>query len=332
MRCAESAGVATKKSSSGIVRPGVGPASHERPRVFVLAAGTRTWYSPRRVDEEVRLLAADGRRLERRVRRVRERRVRRGALDAREDLVPDRVRPAADPAVADQPLLLRAVDHEREVRVGDEAAARELRPGRAVVHEREVPAADVEPAHRHRLRDRPEVRGRAAAVLTGRVDAQRQVRERAPEVDERDAVARAPAVEAAVVDLDLAVDRHVRRGRAQAGQFGVVAHLQLQRLPRAAVDARLEQERVAVRAHLGVDLLRMDRVDRRLDLGHRHARVEDDHVRAEGRRRRRSARPSAAHEREQQQRQSQKRPRPGHGIPLLLDGAPRRRYPVRRQT
>jgi putative NIF3 family GTP cyclohydrolase 1 type 2 len=57
------------------------------------------------------------------------RRVVRRALDAREDLVPDAVRPAADLAVADQPLLLRAVDHERQARVGDEAAARELRPG-----------------------------------------------------------------------------------------------------------------------------------------------------------------------------------------------------------
>ena len=45
-RCAESAGVATKKSSSGIVRPGVSPASQVMPRVSVCAAGTRTWYRP----------------------------------------------------------------------------------------------------------------------------------------------------------------------------------------------------------------------------------------------------------------------------------------------
>ena len=131
------------------------------------------------------------------------------------------------------------------------------------------------------LRDGPEVRGRAAAVLPERVDVERQVRQRAPEVDEREAVARAPAVEATVVHLDLAVDRHVRRRGAQPGDLGVVAHLDLQRLRRAAVDARLEEERITVRAHLGVDLLGVNRVDGRLDLPDRHARVEDDHVRPE---------------------------------------------------
>ena len=37
-------------------------------------------------------------------------------------------------------------------------------------------------------------------------------------------------LEAAVVDLDLAVDRHVRRGGTEAGDLGVVADLHLQRL------------------------------------------------------------------------------------------------------
>ena len=231
------------------------------------------------VDEQVRLLTAERRRVEGRVRRVGERSVRGRPHDAREDLVPHGVRPASDLAVADQPLLLRAVDDEGELRVGDEAAARELRPGRAVVHERDVGARDVETPHRGGLGDGPEVRRCTTAVLTGCVDVQGEVRKRAPEVDEGVAVARAPALETAVVHLDLAVDRHVSRRRAQAGDLGVVAHLQLQGLRRTAVDTRFEQKRIAVCPHLGVDLLRMDRVEGRLDLADRHARVEDDHVR-----------------------------------------------------
>ena len=66
----------------------------------------------------------------------------------------------------------------------------------------------------------------------------------------------------------------VGRG-AQAGDLGVVADLQLQRLLGGAVDTRLEQERVAVRAHLVVDLLGVDRVEGCLNLADRHARIED---------------------------------------------------------
>src|SRR3954462_14210876 len=44
--CAESDGVATKKSDSGIVRPAGVPAVQEGPRVPVRAAGTRTRYAP----------------------------------------------------------------------------------------------------------------------------------------------------------------------------------------------------------------------------------------------------------------------------------------------
>ena len=270
------------------------------------------------IDEQVRLLAAEGRRVEGRVRRAGERGVRGRPHDAREDLVPHGVRPASDLAVADQPLLLRAVDDEGELRVGDEAAARELRPGRAVVHEREVGARDVEAPHRGGLGDRPEVRRGTTAVLTGWADdVQGEVRKRAPEVDEGVAVARASTLEAAVVHLDLAVDRHVCRRRAEAGDLGVVAHLQLQGLRRAAVDTRLEQERIAIRPHLGVDLLRVDRVERRLDLAGRHARVEDDHVRAETRHRRCGARGrSTGGARSQNQRDGQHhRSNSQHGIP-----------------
>ena len=261
------------------------------------------------VDEQVRLLTADRRRGEGRVRRARKCRLRRRALDTCEDLVPDAVRPPADPTVANQPLLLRAVDHERQARVGDEAAARELRPGRAVVHQREVSAGDVEATHRHGLRDSPEVRGGATAVLPEGIDVQRQVGKRAPEVDEGETVARAPVVEAAVVDLDLAVDRDVPRRRTQTGELGVVAHLQLERLVGSAVDPRLEQERVTVRAHLGVDLLGMDRVDGCLDLADRHARVEDEHVRAKPSRRRCGARGRSTGTRTQQERDQNQRER-----------------------
>ncbi|MFD1147709.1 hypothetical protein [Saccharothrix hoggarensis] len=46
MSCTESAGVATKKSVSGMVRPGVMPSAHDTPRVSRRADGTRTLYSP----------------------------------------------------------------------------------------------------------------------------------------------------------------------------------------------------------------------------------------------------------------------------------------------
>ncbi len=47
MTCAESDGLATKKSPIGSVRPGVMPPAHVTPRVPFRAAGTRTWYLPR---------------------------------------------------------------------------------------------------------------------------------------------------------------------------------------------------------------------------------------------------------------------------------------------
>ena len=87
--------------------------------------------------------------------------------------------------------------------------------------------------------------------------------------------------QAPVVDVDVAVDGDVGRRRAQAGHLGVVAHLEVERVGRRAVRAGLEQQRVALRAHLVVDLLGGDGVDGRLDLARRHAGIEDVHVRAE---------------------------------------------------
>src|SRR5262249_4451377 len=68
--------------------------------------------------------------------------------DPGEDLVPDAVRPAVDVAVPDEVLLLRPVDDRavRELRVRDEAAAREAGAG-AEVEERREPV-HVHPAHR----------------------------------------------------------------------------------------------------------------------------------------------------------------------------------------
>ena len=48
-----------------------------------------------------------------------------------------------------------------------------------------------------------------------------------------------------------------------------------------AVGARLEEQCIALRAELVRHLLCGDRVDRRLDLAGRHARIEDEHVRPE---------------------------------------------------
>src|SRR5690606_22564476 len=87
------------------------------------------------VGEQVRRPPAEWSGLQRRVRRVREAGVVRGADDAREHLVPDAVGPTLHLTVAGQPLLLGSVDSEWQDRVGDESAARKLRSGRAVVHQ-----------------------------------------------------------------------------------------------------------------------------------------------------------------------------------------------------
>lgn len=97
---------------------------------------------------------------------------------------------------------------------------------------------------------------------------------------ERDAVGAALA-DAPVVDLDLSGDRHVGGRGAEAGDLGVVAHLDLQRRAGRAVGTWLEQECVARGAHLGVRLDIGDGVQLRLDLRQRHARVEDRDVGAE---------------------------------------------------
>ena len=88
-------------------------------------------------------------------------------------------------------------------------------------------------------------------------------------------------VETPVVDVDVAVDRHVTRVPAQTGHLGVVADLDDERVGGRPVDTGLEQQGVALGPHLVVDLLRVDRVGGGLDLGRRHARVEHLDVRSE---------------------------------------------------
>ncbi len=73
----------------------------------------------------------------------------------------------------------------------------------------------------------------------------------------------------------------VARVAAEACHLGVVADLHDERVGRGAVAAGLEQQRVALAAHLVVDLLGIDGVDGRLDVARRHARVEHRHVRPE---------------------------------------------------
>jgi hypothetical protein len=77
------------------------------------------------------------------------------------------------------------------------------------------------------------------------------------------------------------VDRRVARRGAEPGDLGVVADLEDERMLGRPVRPRLEEQRVALRAELVGDLLGRDRVDLRLDLAGRHARVEDLHVRPE---------------------------------------------------
>ncbi len=181
---------------------------------------------------------------------------------------------AVDAAVPRQPLLLRAVDDDAagELRVGDEAAARERR-ARAVVHQRHL-AVHLDAPHRRGLRDRPELAELTAALPR---DVDRQVRQGAPEVVQRDA----EATVALVVDVDRAVHDHVVRRGAEACDLGVVADLEVEGIRRSSVRAGHEEQRVALRPELVSELLRRDRVERRLDLGRRHARIEDLHVRAE---------------------------------------------------
>ena len=208
------------------------------------------------------------------------------ACVAGEHLVPHRVGPAVELAVAREELLLRAVDDGAagELGIRDEPAAGEA--GVAVIEEEEQ-AVDVDAADRSGLRDRIEVVGVGAArilrrrrgvgrVLARQVDVERQVRQRPPEVVEPCA-----AAEALVERDDGAVDDDVVRAEPKTCDAHVVAHLEDERVRRRAIRAGLEEERVALAPKLVVHLQARHRVERRLDLPLGHGRVENDDVWAE---------------------------------------------------
>ncbi len=138
----------------------------------------------------------------------------------------------------------------------------------------------MDATHRRSLRHGPEFAGVAAEARVGHVDG--QVRQGAPEVNERDAA----AVAALVVHVDGPVDDDVVRGEAEARHGGVVANLKIEGVGAGSICAGLEQQCVALRSELVGDLLVGDGVDGRLDLARRHAGVKDHHVRSEIRRRR----------------------------------------------
>src|SRR5436305_12528829 len=119
----------------------------------------------------------------------------------------------------------------------------------------------MDATHRGRLGDGPELAGIAAEARRGHVD--RQVRQRPPEVIERDAVAR---TQAAIADVDRAVDDDVIRRQPEAGHRGVVADLEIEWVRRRAISSRLEQQRVALSAEFVADLLSGDGINGSLDL------------------------------------------------------------------
>ncbi len=139
----------------------------------------------------------------------------------------------------------------------------------------------MHPTHRDRLRHGPEVGALAASVLARLVHLDGEVREGAPEVVERDAVARAAAFEAAVVDLDGAVDGDVVGGCPEPGHLGVVPHLELQRRLGRAVVAGEEVDGLSCGGHLGIAQLIGEGIHGALDLGERGVGAEDLYVRPE---------------------------------------------------
>ena len=132
-------------------------------------------------------------------------------------------------------------------------------------------------AHGCRLRDGPELGvGPATGIGSGRVD--REVGQRPPEVVQGEAGARGVAL---VEHVDRPVDRDVTRVAAQTGDLGVVPDLDVERLRRRTVCSRLEEQRIPLGPELVAHLLGRDRIEGRLDVAHRHRRVEHIDVRAE---------------------------------------------------
>ena len=133
--------------------------------------------------------------------------------------------------------------------------------------------AAMKPPRRRGLRGSLEVRAGPAAVQTRHVD--REIRHRAPDAIQRET---APGLPAAVVDVDVTVDRDIRRRPTWSRHFGLITDLDDEGFLGAAVGAGLIQEGVPVRAHLIIDLRGRNGIDGGLNVGHGHAGVEDSHV------------------------------------------------------
>ena len=172
-----------------------------------------------RIDEKKGLLAADGNRRKHGVSWVRVGLCGR-SLHAGEDLVPDRIAPFADCAVADEELLLRSVDHVSSNRVGDEAAAGIRRSG-AVVHERGI-AIHLDATPGSGLRHGPELAGIAAEFRRRHVDG--EVRQRTPEVAQRHTAGTA----ALVTNIHRTVDHDVVGRGAQTCDLRVIPDLEVE--------------------------------------------------------------------------------------------------------
>src|SRR5438874_3742049 len=127
----------------------------------------------------------------------------------------------------------------------------------------------MDATHRGRLGDGPELAGIAAEARRGHVDG--QVRQRPPEIIERDAIAGA---EALIADVYRAIDDDIAGAEAKPGHAGVVADLEVERMCLGSIASRHEQQRIALLAELVADLLGTDRINGGLDLALRHARVE----------------------------------------------------------
>src|SRR5580692_4343704 len=146
-------------------------------------------------------------------------------------------------------------------------AATRKRRASAVIHQGSGPI-DQNATHRRGLRHCPEFAGVAAEGRVGYVDG--QVRQRSPEVQQRDAV----AASALVVYVDRTIDHHVARRLPESSHAGVVANLKIEGRRARSIRAGLEQQRVALSSELVGKLLFRYRVYRCLDLAERHAGIE----------------------------------------------------------